>query len=232
MKTVALVLLFSLVAATARAQITTLEWQGGPITGSSATLLGGATGPPGDLPLTSSPFVGQITGTLTVSGQPNGDNLALVSFDFELQGSYGADIGLYPGPLPLTNFLTPGPNELCGDGCIYLTVLNNSFVGATLDLSGDDYHEPQEYFGLDSVSYLYAGTNGTCQSAGPENGNPDGSVTYEGPTIHNCIIDAGGSGGHWTVKAPELDETSTLSALTLLLGSLAVLRGRRGMARS
>lgn len=221
-----------LVFGTAGAQTTTLEYQGELLGGTSTSLLSGATGLPGDLPLTYSPFAGSITGTLTVSGQPDSPYLMLIGYNFSLTGDDGSDTYLSGGPIPLNNFGAP-ENSFCGDGCINLTVLGNSFVGATLDLSNTAYHASPEYFGIspsgDFVNYLYATSEGTCQNEQAV-GNPNGTFTYGGPTIQDCSIDASNSDpGHWTVmKVPELDDTSVFGALTLLLGGLAVLRGRRG----
>jgi hypothetical protein len=213
------------------AQTTTLEYHGELMTGTSASLLNGSTGPDQEyLPLTTEPFEGRITGTLTVSGQPNSNDLALVSYNFFLTGEDGLRIGLYAGPAPLI-YDGGTSNSFCGyDGCIDLTMLNNSFVGAALDLSDDTYHSDQSEFVVsplgDSVFYLQASTQGTCQTEYFGSPNPDGSFTYNGPTVRDCSVDASNSDpGRWSVmKAPELDGTSALGALTLLLGSLAVLR--------
>lgn len=220
-----------LVFGTAGAQTTTLEYQGDLLTGTSTTLLSGATGTLAGLPLTGSPYAGQITGTITVSGQPDSADLTLVAYEFSLIGQDGSDIDLIAGPTPLDNLGAP-PNSFCGDGCIDLTVLDDSFVGATLDLTNSSYHTSPEHFVIspsgDSVSYLLATSSGTCQNE-PATGNPDGTFTYEGPTIHDCSIQAANSdSGRWSVvTVPELDEPSALGAVTFLLGALAVVCGRK-----
>ena len=68
----------------------------------------------------------------------------------------------------------------------------------------------------DSVSYTYAGVNGACTQQGAAEPNP-------------CTVVASSkSAGVWLVtQAAEIDPASAASGLTLLLGGLTVLRGRR-----
>src|SRR5487761_156041 len=216
-------------ASTVNAQTTTLAYRGELVTGTSTSLLSGTTGPPDLLPLTPLPFSGFVSGTITFSGSLAADNLALVSYDFRLRGTDGSDIGLYALPAGFSG----GPN-FCGlDSCIDLTLLDGvTPVGATVDLAYDEYHEPQSDLiaspAGDSVSYEQAGSYGSCQSL-QDTYYPDGTAAYTGPTIRDCTTDASNiDPGRWTVvPAPEFDPASGYAALTLLLGGLAMLRGRR-----
>jgi len=54
-------------------------------------------------------------------------------------------------------------------------------------------------------------------------GKPDTCISEV--SDHSCTT--GGSGGWGVVSAPEIDPAATISAVTLLLGGLLVLRGRK-----
>jgi hypothetical protein len=45
--------------------------------------------------------------------------------------------------------------------------------------------------------------------------------------VKSCPSGSGGSGGSGPAAAPEMDATSAIAGLTLLVGGLAVIRGRR-----
>lgn len=230
-------LIACLVFGTAGAQTTTLEYQGELMTGMSQSLVSGAMAPaPDELPLVSLPFAGVIDGSITISGQPDTPSLTLVSYNFSLLGKDGADIPLYAAPAPLVSGFGP-PNSFCGDGdgCIDLTLLDNSVVGATLDLSNSTYNASSSQFVIgpsgDSVLYLaQLPPGGGCEDASAT-GSATG-YTYTGPTIPDCTIVASNSDpGRWTVeKAPEFAGEGAPAALTLLLGGLAVLSSRRKVA--
>ena len=69
----------------------------------------------------------------------------------------------------------------------------------------------------DSISYVYEGSNGPCtqQRSG---GGPNPCT----------VVASSNSAGAWQVtRAPEIDPASAATGLTLLLGGVAVLRGRR-----
>jgi hypothetical protein len=159
-----------------------------------------------------------------------------------VSGTDGSNVSLYVGPSPLSNFTPSGSTQIdfcgAGDGCIDFTTSHGAITGATIDITGANYHLPFDTLSIgpsgDSVSYLYATSNGGCQSVPLVHGaNGTGTMfTYTGPTIRPCSVNAGSaSAGTWTVTgalaAPEIDPASAAAGLTLLLGGMAVMRGRR-----
>jgi hypothetical protein len=206
----------------ANAQITTLEYQSNALTGSttyysnptSAYLL---TPQQFAASFTTTPFIGNITASLNLVG---GDSLSGV---VNVMGYNGTSIDLVfdvsaadvVGP-PLTFSAYAGSN-----GTVDLTTSNGAVTGATMDVDFSSYHGPNMFLEIgpsgDSVSYTYAGVNGPCTSQGSGGGpNP-------------CTVVASSkSAGVWQVtRAPEIDPASAASGLTLLLGGLTVLSGRR-----
>jgi hypothetical protein len=73
----------------------------------------------------------------------------------------------------------------------------------------------------DSISYTFANNEGGCD-------------TNTGATINPCTLHVGNpTAGVWSVtQAPEIDPASAGGGLALLLGGLAVMRGRRCQAES
>ena len=225
----------------ANAQVTTLLYQGDVISGDSSYLPTGFTGDTGGAfsALPTSPFVGSFTASITVDGSVSADNLSLVAANFNFNGSNfvggsGASfsIGLLQEP-PL-GYIS-GPDICYSGGCIDLTTSNTGAItGASININDSQYyHAPYEQYvigpGGDSITYLYATSNGTCQDFSPGGFNP--FAPYTGPTVNPCSL--GGSNqtaGTWiatTAYVPEIDPASAASGLTLLLGSLVVLRGRQ-----
>jgi len=72
---------------------------------------------------------------------------------------------------------------------------------------------------------------GIASAKGDFNWRKDGYFGGKPDTCIDAVIDkncgTGGSGGWGVVSAPEIDPAATISAVTLLLGGLLVLRGRK-----
>jgi hypothetical protein len=109
--------------------------------------------------------------------------------------------------------------------CIDLTTSHGAFTGATIDLSNNPFHTSFDHVVIgptgDSFAFIFATTNGSCESILPTHNAP-----YTGPTINPCKANASNiKAGVWTVtRTPEIDPE-------LLLGGVAVLRGRCRMLR-
>jgi hypothetical protein len=211
----------------ANAQTNTLEYQGDAISGISSYWPSGFTNP-NSLP--TSAFVGSLTAAITLSGSASANNLALVAYDFNFNGSNfigssGASfsLDLPTGPAPYSNMSTE--LDFCSaQGCIDLTTASNGAIdGAVVDINSAAYHASEADFAItaggDSLSYLYATTNGTCQNLTPG----------AGPTVNPCSLSGRDStAGTWIASSvPEIDTGSAGAGLALLLGSLLVLHGRR-----
>jgi hypothetical protein len=59
----------------------------------------------------------------------------------------------------------------------------------------------------------------------PSSSTASDGCTYSTPT--SCGGSSSGTVGSWKVSAPELDPMSTTAELSLLIGGIMVLRGRR-----
>jgi hypothetical protein len=201
------------------------------VSGSSTSLLSGTIGPLDDLPLATYPTFGTITGSITLNGSAGGT----YNFGFNEHGGNG------PGIEANVNFSFGGQLYSCGADfyCSYdgnVQILTNgkgAITGATADLSDNNYNGPsgQMTIGPTGVAASFLGTiPGTsgfdCPAAELSNftGN-DG--TYTGPTIKDCNVNVSGNAGHWSV--PEMDPTSAVASLMLLLGGVLVSRGRRAI---
>jgi hypothetical protein len=222
---------------TGNAQITTLDYQGYLMYGSS-TYLPTNFVQPINTPIVTLPTTGasgEFTADLTLSGSLSANNLVLTSYDVNFAGKSGNEsfsVGpIVPGPAPLIPLLSV--SCINADACYQLTSANGAITGATLFFSNTTYHSSPEFATIgtsgDSFSYTYATSNGGCENLVPH--GPPGNPYYAGPTINPCGLGVSNSkAGVWTVstqKAPEIDPASAVSGLTLLLGGVAVLRGRR-----
>jgi hypothetical protein len=206
----------------ANAQITTLEYQ-------SSTLAGTTTYYNNPIPpdfltpqqfatsFSSAPFTGNITESLSVISNGAGESLSGVINLMGYNGTsinLGVDVSAF-GETP--QLLTPYAGA---SGTINLIESKGAITGATMDITFSSYHEPTMYLTIgptgDSFAYIYAGTNGPCTQQGSDEPNP-------------CTISASsGSAGTWQVsRVPEIAPESVASGLSLLLGGVAVLRGRR-----
>jgi|HubBroStandDraft_1064217.scaffolds.fasta_scaffold06705_8 hypothetical protein len=215
------------------AQTTTLAYQGNVMSGSSSYLPSGFTYPSeGGVVLPSSPFSGTYTASITLTGSLAANNLYITSYSLSLTGSNGYTDGSSSdsaGPASPIYVEYPGGTSFCGSltgSCIDLTTANGAITGASIEIFSSGYHESTTVFGLESSGDWYSsqanGTNGGCNIP-----YAPGSV-YTGPTINPCTVSAGNAAaGNWTVShVPEMDGSSALSGMMLLIGGAAVLRGR------
>lgn len=238
----------------ANAQITTLEYQGDVISGTSTYLPNGTTctqgpdGTCGSVTLPTSPFVGSFTASIVIEGTVSANNLTLVSDSFSFNGANfmggsgtSFSLALLTG-LPFISSGGTGFNSF--GGSINLTTSNGTITGAVVDINGGaggGGRSDNELYdigpGGDSFIYGYTqGTNGGCENiitdGGESTSNGLGTVTYTGGTINPCSLSGSNTtAGTWIVStpAPEIDPASAASGLTLLLGSAFVLRSRRSV---
>jgi hypothetical protein len=226
----------------ANAQITTLEYQGNVMSGTSTYLPSGFVTSILFPPLPTLPFTGTFTASVTLSGSISANDLMLVSYGFNLNGTNGTSsaIGVDAGMAPIIPYLAP---DFCSDtgSCIDLTTSKGAITGATIDFLSDEYHAPKSEATIgptgDSFSYLLATSNGTCDDMFYPIATSPGYY-YPGPGFNPCTVNVSNTkAGDWTVsttQVPEIDPASATSGLTLLLGGLLVLRGRErraGVAR-
>jgi hypothetical protein len=206
------------------AQVTTLDYQGSVMTGSSDYLPTGFTDTNGTIgpTLPSMPFVGSFDATITLDGSLSANDLTLTSLNVDVNGiSLSAGPVAGPSPFGIGGFVA-------GQGQVDLTTSNGEITGAIINISSNPHRGPVEQLTIgptgDFFSYFYSSSAGICETLVPINGTP-----YAGPTINPCDVSASSSAaGRWTVtQAPEIDPASAASGLTLLLGGLAMLRGRR-----
>jgi hypothetical protein len=225
---------------TGNAQITTLDYQGYLMEGSS-TYLPTNFVQPINSPIVTLPTTGasgEFTAAITLSGSLSANNLVLTSYDVNFAGKTGnesfSDGPIVPGPEPLIPLLSV--SCISPDACFQLTSAKGAITGATLFFSNTDYHSSLEFARIgtsgDAFSYEYATTSGTCENMVPQ--GPPGNPYYAGPTINPCSVNVSNSkAGVWTVSStavPEIDPSSAASGLTLLVGGVAVLRARRKLA--
>jgi hypothetical protein len=226
----------------ASAQETTLDYQGYVMGGTSTTYIGPEPPPlAGVLPfsqLVSAPVstTATIDATLTYSGSLAQNDLVIDSYEVNLTANNGQTFSLlnilqgFGGPLTLdgTSACYGGPQSVC----ITLTASGNTVTGASIELR-QTFSKPED-FDLsigpngDSFSYSTYGIGSDSILAGTDCRNP-GGVTFVGPARASpCTMDVSNpTAGLWTVAAPEINPNSAPSALTLLLGGLVALRGRR-----
>jgi hypothetical protein len=213
----------------ANAQTTTLDYQGSVMYGISTYLPFGQTQA---MPLPSANFTGAFTASIILTGSLSANNLSLVSYDISLNGTNGtnfslANISAFPPIIGVTT-------NFCGvASCIDITTSNGAITGAIIDLSSTPYHGSQVQVAIgptgDSFSYLFATANGTCENYLPGDGSP-----YTGSAINPCTVSTKNiKAGVWTAtQAPEIDSASAAGGLALLVGGVAVLRGRRAKQRA
>jgi hypothetical protein len=226
---------------TATAQVTTLNFQGGEFGGLASYLPTGFVGPQdgSDPNFPTSDFTGQLIASITLDGSVKAHDLSLVSYSFGVSGydyvdgvKTSASVGLTTGPAPYINVSSQTDFcDLLGD-CIDITTSKHGRItGAVINISGSNYNSSADTISINSGGasiFNEYEQNGTCQNQLPY-GVPAGTP-YTGPTINPCILSGSTQHGGWkvtTARAPEIDPASATSGLTLLLGGLAVLRGRR-----
>jgi hypothetical protein len=198
----------------ASAQTETLVYQGNLFSSAGNTVFG--TPPPGF----NTPFFvstqDSIIAEITLSS-PLGQNLnnAVVVPPNVTIAVVGPDIT----PIEIANFTNDtNPASFPGYPSFTFSTINGaitgwSFSGALIDIGQGGYHV--------SVSSTSLGDsyNANTDGLAPRNGGSSGTPgTLSGAS--------NSTPGTWSV-APEIDPASTGSGLTLLLGSLVVMRGRR-----
>jgi hypothetical protein len=193
----------------------------GQMIGTEDSILTGAT------ESTPLPYSAMFSGFLDLSGPV--DNLALDTHS-------GLATVVNPPFIPNgpDSFITssgPGPFEYVSK--INIVTQGGSIVGANVSIdNGPTSMLSISANGAASELQVFGNNvTGNCESQlGAITQSAPGSVANPGPAIP-CDLNASAINGTWTVKttaAPEIDPTSAFSALTLLMGILAVVRGRRG----
>jgi hypothetical protein len=238
-------------AASVQAQITTLDYTGLVTSGTSQSL---PTGLGYMMTLPKTGFTGEYTAQITLEGSASNDSLQMLSFSVDFIGtgaSKGFSVGVNALPFPLENYggldFQPQDPSLGNDYIDVLTAKNGSIDGARLNLDIQVANEPEVDFRIgsygDKFGYTYGSPLGTCDDLRDEGGP---KTNYSGGAISPCSIASRNKvTGSWTVSnsagvskatpanverravAPEIDVASMGGAMTLLLGGLAVVRGRR-----
>jgi hypothetical protein len=237
------------ISAGAFAQTVTLDYQNDLVSGTYTSLPSGtATSNPITVSLPEASFTGSLSGALTysVAYSPSaGFNIyTLAAEQFTLTGANGTQLVFEDGPSPLS-FFGPLPNsadigffDSAGDST-YVQTLNGNPTGATVNIQDNAYHGSPTQLNIGasgvSASYEWATLNGTCNNQfEPANSSGGASYVYNGSGIPVCSLTATSSSpGTWTVataNAPEIDPGMAGSALTLLAGFAAMMRGRRRVA--
>jgi hypothetical protein len=240
----------------ARAQSTTLDYQGYVMGGTSTTSLYPGSVPPLNLltqPVQSAPIstIATIDASFTYSGSLAQNNLVIESYEVNLIANNAQSFEFqnilqgYGTPqdslLPST-YLNGASSCAQGGGfasCLTLTTLGDTVTGATISLN--NYQPRTTGFELtigpngDAYSlFVFGGGSYGCLPPGVG----DFTGNYVGPASASpCTVNVSNpTAGVWSVgpsrvAAPEIDPTSAASGLTLLLGGLMVLRDRRPVKR-
>jgi hypothetical protein len=218
---------------TTNAQTTTLDYQGYVMGGTSTTP------PPGSPPslidigsLTPISTMATFNAELTLSGSPAQNNLAIVSYDINVNTNNGnrfAFVNLGGGlpTAPIVGGASCSSLTYETIGCIRLTASGNTLSGANFNLQTDWAKAPnfQLNIGPGGDAFGYHVAAGNCRAA-----TGVYTITYVGAAANSpCTVNVSNStAGAWRAEsAPEMDPASAASGLTLLLGCLLVLRGRR-----
>jgi hypothetical protein len=222
------------ITASAYAQTVTLDYID-PISGTFTTLPAGWTSPePLAQPLPTTAFDGSLSGSVTYT-LSNGVYV-LTADAFNVTGAtvpqgFGSGASTF-------SYGNGGPDFCDGVGsCIDVQGPAGAPTGATVNLTSNEYHGSDSLLNISasgvSASYELGGTLGPCVDRFvPSQTGP--TMVYNGPTIAVCTITATSSDpGTWTVAsadAPEIDPGTAGSALTLLAGCVAMMRGRKRIA--
>jgi len=228
----------------AQADTITLDYQGYVMGGTSTVLPanwdmpGGGAGPIAYAQQSTVSTTATLDAQIVYSGSVAQNNLSVVSVQVDLSGNNGTPFGyLNLGAGDLAQFVIQEPGgglcyteSVAVGGCATLTTSGNAVTGATIQISSDWYH--------DSLSeYTFnIGPNGDSFSLGTSEeafscAMGPAYVTYVGATPNNnapCNINVSNpTAGVWTTvsPAPEVDSAAATTALALLFGSLAVMRG-------
>ena len=227
------------VPAVASAQTEALDYQGYVMGGTSSVLAPSyMSGTPiGGITLTKLSTTATFDAQVTFSGSVAQNDLLIVSYQVDVTAingnSFAAFTNLGGGFVGDATLNSGG--ALCYTtsasvaGCINLTTSGGAVTGAVFNMSTEWLKAPNIQFAIgpdgDAFSYYVppVSSNG-CH------GSTFYTAVYIGPANAPCAINVGNpTAGVWSVKslnAPEIDPSSAASGLTLLLGSLLVLRGR------
>ncbi len=212
----------------ANAQQTTLDYQGSTMSGTAAISTNDCC-----QNTQSGPATGTLDASIVLNGSLSANDLTVTSLNITVNGQSGLP-GFTSGVLaenPGSPFVYQqnsntswtleaalGVFNAPPDG-LQLTTANGAITGATISYESVEYHQPSYdvNIGGGSDSYNYGSAYGCAFQ------------------LNSCFFQMDVSSsrpGHWTVTtttAPEIDPASAAGGLTLLLGSLLVLRGRRAV---
>jgi hypothetical protein len=222
------------ISASAFAQTITLDYQNNLVSGTYTSL------PPG---LTSTleygqtfpeaAFTGSLSGFITYSTSGG-----IADAEFTLAGANGTQLVFIDAPSPLTDYGNGGICDSFGN-CTNVQSSNGSPVSATVNIAdvngrGGAISQLNTTPGGVSLSWEWSSSNGGCGNQFLPENMPGGDFIYNGAGIPVCSLTATSSSpGSWTVagvSAPEIDPATAGSALTLLAGFAAMMRGRRRAA--
>lgn len=190
-----------LAASGAQAQVTTLDYQGSLMSGTTQT------GNPPNTPFTYTPFSDSFTAKLVVDGSLSAGNETLVSYQISLANNGLVFSGGFSKPEVGTYYLTT-------PGYIELTTANGMFTGAQINIFTFPHAASQ------AVSILPTGDSYFSTTGGLD---PNPSQIH----ASNAIAGVWTVTTLTSAKAPEIDPASTPAAIAMLLAGLAVIRGRR-----
>jgi hypothetical protein len=224
----------------ASAQDTTIDYQGYVMGGTSTTYIYPGPIPPPNTPSSQilSPPVSTIAAfnaSVTYSGSVAQNDLVVDSYQINLTANNGQNFQLLdigPGLYP-TGSQCPGIGGQ--QGCLSLTTSGDAVTGATINLNylGAGGHTTFFDVSIGPSGDAFSETAWAAVAYGCSTGGYDGIFTYVGPnSALPCTMNVSNpTAGIWTTvpptPVPEIDPTSAASGLTLLLGSVLVLRGRR-----
>lgn len=209
--------------------IVTLTYQSAPLTGTYTSAVSGLLTAD---PYVTAPLIGTITGSVVFDETELASSGAIgaESYSFTLTGSgsaNGINIGFDSSPTPALIII--GGN--CSGSATFICVnsSNGVITGASVGLLDNFFPTDPVQVSIgpqgDSASLVSgACTFGVETSTGP---------TYTGRTCISYLTASNSTAGKWTVTstaAPEIDPGTAGSALTLLAGFAAMVRGRRRVA--
>jgi hypothetical protein len=219
----------------AGAQDTTLDYQGYVMGGTSTVTAVPYSFPVGTVASAPISTTATFDASVTYSGSVAQNNLVIDSYQINLTANNGQNFELQNIGAPAFNLNGPSLCLLEGaSGCVTLTTSGNTVTGATINFFYNVYHDASFDLGIGPSGDAFSETAAFGGFYGCSNSG-SGAFAYVGPAAASpCSMNLSNpTAGVWTtaspapVAAPEIDSTSAASGLTLLLGGLLVLRGRR-----